>query len=248
LTVSASASQTLQSPNWSGYAETGGPFTEVTGTFTVPDLGSYISGSTAAEWVGIDGFSNTSLIQAGIEEVPVTPTYYVVEPWWEILPAPSTPITSVSVAPGDQVTVTIASSGGSGWSITVTDDSNGGSFTTEQSYGGPAASAEWIVEAATALDGTQTALAPFSPDVVFSQLSVTGREAAVSRILMVQNGQQVSTPSALSSTGFDVGYGSSEPSAPQSRRSGTSVGSSFGGGPPTANLKSPPLYWGRPGT
>lgn len=63
--------------NWSGYAVTGGPFTSVSGTFTVP----YITMAATceqkvSEWVGIDGFgpNDSSLIEAGIDESETDPT------------------------------------------------------------------------------------------------------------------------------------------------------------------------------
>jgi hypothetical protein len=93
------------SSNWSGYGVTGGPYTAVTGTFTVPSLsaGDTNSENTSA-WVGIDGWGNQDLVQAGIdEEVDPGNSYVDIWPWWEVLPAASTPISSVSVSAGDSV-------------------------------------------------------------------------------------------------------------------------------------------------
>jgi hypothetical protein len=87
-----------------------------------------------AEWVGIDGVDDSSLIQAGINEHvdPSNPSLFYLQPWCEILPAVQTPITSVALAPGDEVTVTIGQISGSDWGITLTDDTNGESYTTDQ--------------------------------------------------------------------------------------------------------------------
>ena len=56
------------SSNWSGYAETcKAPYTEVSGNWTVPSV-SGPNGSYSAAWVGIDGYTNSSLIQTGTEQ------------------------------------------------------------------------------------------------------------------------------------------------------------------------------------
>lgn len=205
------------SSNWSGYVAESGPFAEVTGTFSVPSLDSGEPSTDAmAEWVGIDGDGNTSLIQAGIDELPNpnNASQFFIVPWWEILPAAQTDITTVSVSAGDQVTVTIDQISGTEWSITLTDDTNGQSFTTVQTYTGPGASAEWIVEAPYNSNGNQFTLAPYTPVVNFSDLGSTPVGSTEQEIIMVQANNQVSTPSALSSNGFNVAYGSVAPAAP----------------------------------
>lgn len=56
------------SSNWSGYAETSAaPFSGVTGDWTVPTV-TGPNGSYSATWIGIDGFTNSSLIQTGTEQ------------------------------------------------------------------------------------------------------------------------------------------------------------------------------------
>jgi len=197
------------STNWSGYAVTDGPYTSVTGTFTVTSLDSSDTPSeNLVEWVGIDGFNDRSLVQAGVQEEvdPYAPSGFIVKPWWEIIPAPATYITTMTVSPGDQVTVTITKLSTDDWSITLKDDTSGESFNTDQTYDGPATSAEWIVEAPT-IHNTQSPLAPYSPDVEFTDLGVNGTESALDEVIMMQNGYIVSDPSALTSAGFNVAYG-----------------------------------------
>ena len=217
ISVSSAPVRTLPSRNWSGYYVGGSvPFTYVTGTFSVPRLVSGTPvGDEMAEWVGIDGVGISPLIQAGIDEYidPSNLSLFYIRAWWEILPALQTPITSVSVAAGDEVTVTIGQINGAEWGITLTDDTNGESFTTDQTYTGPGSSAEWIVEAPT-LNGSLTTLAPFSPAVTFSDLRFVGTETTLTELVMLQYGVQVSTPSALDSNGFNVAYGGIAPAAP----------------------------------
>jgi hypothetical protein len=211
------ATSTVQSSNWSGYVELNGPFTAVTGTFSVPSLyAGTPSNDLMAEWVGIDGGNgDSSLIQAGINESPdpSNPNDFIIQPWWEILPASETYIPSVQVRVGDQVTVSIRQLSTSEWSITLTDATNGETFTTEQSFTGSAATAEWIVEALT-FGGQVATLAPYAPAVQFSNLHDVGLSSQQQEVVMVQGRNQVSTPSALTPAGFNVAYGSGVPPAP----------------------------------
>lgn len=205
---------------WSGYVEENGPNSGVTGTFTVPSLTSPLqSGSNFSEWVGIDGYGNSSLIQAGIDEYPDPSVAgkFDLMPWWEILPAAETPINfATAVSPGDSMTVVISQLSGSLWQITLTDNTSGDSFATEQTYTGPEGTAEWIVEAPTdGSTGTPYALARYSP-TTFSGVSDKGPNSLQTALVMVQNGADVSWPSALGpgGTSFNMAYGSSAPGAP----------------------------------
>ncbi len=227
-TAPTPSTQPETTDNWSGYAVTDGPYTMVQGTFTVPYVTTAATcDELVSEWAGIDGFSDTSLIQAGVTESMIdpdtggcTPGEFYIHSWWEIVPAVETPITTwddataATVNAGDQVTVTIGQVSGTTWAIEVADDTSGESFITDQTYAGPGSSAEWIVEAPTSptLCGGQCMLAPYSdssgggPGVLFSSLGVRGTETTLWQIEMVQNGAQVSTPSARSSDGFSVSY------------------------------------------
>jgi Peptidase A4 family/Putative Ig domain len=215
--ATATSPSPLDSSNWSGYVELNGPFSQVMGTFSVPslDLGTPGADQMAA-WVGIDGGNgDDSLIQAGFNESPdsSSPTGFVIQPWWEILPASETFIDSVDIQAGDTVTVAIEQISGSQWGITLTDNTNGQSFTTDQTYAGPASTAEWIVEALTVNNGVST-LAPYSPNVSFSDLGFVGADTTLQQLVMLQAGAQVSTPSVLTPNGFNVAYGSSPPAGP----------------------------------
>jgi hypothetical protein len=200
--------------NWSGYVETNGPYTAITGTFVVPSVNKYLAGSTVSEWVGVDGWANRSLIQAGVNEVPENSGDVLVEPWWEVLPAPQKEAAGVVVAVGDSVTVTLSRVSGSTWSISLTDDTNGDVFGTNKKYEGRLSSAEWIVEANELADGKPTQLAHYGPQVNFTKLGVTGPQTTVIRVVMSQRGERVSTPSGAIGGAMSVAYGSVVPAAP----------------------------------
>jgi hypothetical protein len=208
---------TTESSNWSGYVVTGGPFDAVQGTFTVPSLTTATqTGEDTSIWVGIDGADNEDLIQAGVQLEPQARRTFAVVPWWEILPADETPITDVTINVGDSVTVAIGQQAGTAsWQISLTDNTNGQSFTTDQTYAGPADSAEWIVEAPT-VNGVQTSMAPYSPVITFSNLLIAESESGISEWVLIDpyTGLQTSTPSALDTTGFNVAYGPTAPPPP----------------------------------
>lgn len=202
------------SSNWSGYAIEGGGISSVAGTFTVPVLNPSWNETDASEWVGIDGVSNGSLIQAGVHEE----SYHgvvTIWPWWEILPAPETPIGTMVVNAGDKITVNIHWVSGGKWQIGLIDVATSQAFATRQTYTGPSTSAEWIVEAPTIGSSTAT-LGNFSTTpVIYSGLSLNGVAMSLDRLFMVDNADvAISSPSALDPNGFAVAYGNTPPAAP----------------------------------
>jgi hypothetical protein len=190
------------SSNWSGYVETGSGYTSASATWTVPSASG--SGYSSA-WVGIDGDGNSDLIQTGTES-DANGQYYA---WWEILPAAETPIDSVSVSPGDSITASVQQDSGTTWTINLTDNTNGQSFSTQQDYDGPGQSVEYIQEAPE-IGGSISTMADFST-FDFSGLTVNGGSpnlTADDEIDCVQGSTTVSTPSApnASGDGFSVSY------------------------------------------
>jgi len=200
------------SSNWSGYAIEGGGITGAAGTFTVPTLNPSGDETDASEWVGVDGVSNGSLIQAGIHEEDLN-GQLTVWPWWEILPAPETAIFGMPINVGDSIGVKIHKVAGTTWQIDLVDNTTTQAYSIRRSYSGPSTSAEWIVEAPTIGSNTAT-LGIFSP-VTFSGLGVSGVEMSLDRLFMVDNSNTViSSPSPLDPNGFAVQYGQIPPPQP----------------------------------
>lgn len=176
LTGTASSVQQLSSNNWSGYDVAGPvPYTSVTGTFTVTGLTQSDScNSQMSEWAGIDGVTNTYLIQAGVAIYTETSGTgqcdngtYGVYPWWEVITptdmAPSVPISTWNSGPlagspavvhiGDTVTVKIdqvansnCTPAGECWQLEIVDDTTSGAYSVDRAYSGPGSTAEWVVE------------------------------------------------------------------------------------------------------
>jgi hypothetical protein len=95
----------------------------------------------------------------------------------------------------------------------LTDDTNGQRFTIDRTFSGTASTAEWIVEALS-VGGRVATLAPYSPVVNFSNLGFSATATKLQEVVMVQSGNQVSTPSTLSANGFNVAYGNVAPQPP----------------------------------
>jgi hypothetical protein len=197
-----------QSSNWSGYAETGSGYTSATVTWTVPSALPTSGDTYGSDWVGIDGDGNSNLIQTGTEQDYVNGQAQYVA-WWEILPAAETPISSMTISPGDSVTGSVAQQGGGNWLITLTDNTTGQSFNTTQSYSGPGQSVEYIEESPE-VGGSIATPADLST-ATFSGATVNGGSPNLTSsdaIDLVQNGTTYYKPSAPNSSGdgFTVSY------------------------------------------
>jgi hypothetical protein len=233
------------SSNWSGYAlsqtsppglpcvpASGKTYTAVSGTWTVPAVtGGGRQSAYSAAWTGIDGFTNSSLIQAGTEQDVIKGVAHYAA-WWEILPAAETVIPSITVEPGDSITVSIVQVAGTSWKITLTDNGQPGTpghvaqppFWTTQTYTGPGTSAEWILEAPQ-VGGRIATLAPYgstnfdlgsadsaSPGLVGGTSGeLTQSSFFRSTVVSIASAPDTGTPAG---DGFATAYGSVAPAAP----------------------------------
>jgi hypothetical protein len=147
-----------ESQNWSGYAATGGKFTAINGTWTVPQVSAAAtttgtsrrgpSGFGDATWVGVGGVSGRDLIQAGTEASVVGPGHAVYDAWVEMLPEASQTV-PLTVSPGDSITIAIDedSQGSGSWSVSYVNNTTGQKYQTNVQYASSESSAEWIEEA-----------------------------------------------------------------------------------------------------
>jgi hypothetical protein len=132
--------------NWAGYAANGSNFTSVSGSWVVPQVVSSQETSADAAWIGIGGTSSSDLIQTGTQDV-VTPDGQIeTTAFYELLPDSSVTIPDVNVSPGDSISASITENGNNIWTITLTDNTNGQSFTGNAEYSSSMSSAEWIEE------------------------------------------------------------------------------------------------------
>jgi hypothetical protein len=138
----------VQSTNWSGYADTGSSFSKVAASWTEPSATcTSRTEQLAAFWVGIDGYSSSSVEQDGtlIECYRGKAYQYT---WWEMYPTNDIQVVGQTLAAGDAITSTVTRSGTT-YTLTVTDSTHSAnSFTETESCSSCAnTSAEWIAEA-----------------------------------------------------------------------------------------------------
>jgi hypothetical protein len=138
----------LESYNWSGYAVTGSSFTHAAGSWIQPTVNcAKTPNSYAAFWVGIDGYSDTTVEQTGTLAAcsGKTVAYYA---WYEFYPAEDIElIPSIAVSPGNKISTTVSYSG-SEFTLTIKNETTGKSFSKKgKSASAKRTSAEWIAEA-----------------------------------------------------------------------------------------------------
>jgi Peptidase A4 family len=212
LTVTAAST-----PNWSGYVATGGGFTAVSGTWSVPSL-TCPAGvqSESAEWVGIDGYSDSTVEQDGTAAYceSGSPVYAA---WFEMYgdqnvnngDAVELNPSNYPVAAGDSLTASTSLSGTS-WVFTMTDATRNWNFSEDVPGSTPPpaqSSAEWIVEDPNGCTPQCQTLADFAP-VTFTNATATanGQSGPISSFLsgplQIVGGSTVfAAPGALSQAG-----------------------------------------------
>lgn len=209
------------SSNWSGYAISGrkNAYRQISAYWVVPQVKPSKQDRFSSAWIGIDGFENPFLIQTGTEHDTINgkTVYY---PWWEILPAPETRINR-PVSPGDLIFAQIRKLPNRKWLILLRNKTKGWTFKTIQRYAGPAATAEWVMEAPS-IGSEITTLANYGK-IRFYSGKINRHSANLkprNRGIMIQQGRIVSTPSLPNKTknGFYVAYGSRLPKPPRCKR------------------------------
>jgi hypothetical protein len=136
----------VNSQNWSGYAASGGTYTSVSSSWVEPAGTCSSSDQYSSFWVGLDGYSSTTVEQTG-SEVDCsggTPQYYS---WYEMYPANPVNL-SDPVQPGDHLTGSVTYTGSNSYTLQLADTTQGWSHTiTKTLSGAPRSSAEVIAEA-----------------------------------------------------------------------------------------------------
>ena len=217
-----------QSSNWFGYnqgsLEQGDTlFNSISGNWTVPTATQHTSGQAEAssDWIGIGGgcvdsgctVTDSTLIQTGTEQDVSSTGAASYSAWYELVPAPSLTISSITVHPGDQMHASIAQVAGDVdvWGITISDLSTGQSYSTTLPYPSTMSTAEWIEETPLEI-GTNAGFAalPNLTNPAFSSGTVNGSAVKLNSSeqmdLIDSNGNVIGAPSAPNSagSGFDA--------------------------------------------
>lgn len=199
------------STNWSGYlaAAPQTDYTTVSGGWTVPTATSTLSRAAYdAAWIGIGGVVSNDLIQVGTMNT-VSHGHETSSAFYELLPRSATTISSLTIAPGDSMSASIAQTASGQWKITITDTTTGASFATTVAYNSSLSSAEWIEEDPSSSFGSLLPLDTFSSvnftgaSTTVSHNSFTAAATDAQPITLVAKStrQPIATPSALSADG-----------------------------------------------
>jgi hypothetical protein len=236
-----------QSNNWFGYdqgsLEQGGKlFNAITANWTVPTATQHALGQPEAssDWIGIGGgcvdagcnISDASgLIQTGTEQDVDATGHASYSAWWELVPAPSTTIGSMTVQPGDRMYASVAEviPNSNLWTITLQDLTRHESFTQTVPYPSSHATAEWIEETPLNIDlsGVGLAALPNLNETPFDNATVNGARVhlAASEEIDLTNGSQViGVPSAPDVEADGFGACAWATSCPVPSSSGPSAG------------------------
>ncbi len=117
------------SNNWAGYAVTGSRFKKIKASFYVPIMNCSLSpaptgepGTFSSHWVGLDGFSNKTVEQTGIEADCIN-GHEQVFAWREVFPHPEQPF-NMTIRPGDSITARVVFRNGR-FKLKVKDNTTG---------------------------------------------------------------------------------------------------------------------------
>jgi hypothetical protein len=144
---------TARVSHWSGYIvslnlenKTEG-VSSVSASWIVPSVAYSINDTYSSVWVGVGGYGESTLIQAGTEQHCENGKveYFA---WYELLPKTITRISTLDIQPGDKVTttITLVNDATDSWLIQVVDETDGERFQKTVTYDSTRSSAEWIVE------------------------------------------------------------------------------------------------------
>jgi hypothetical protein len=172
---------------WSGYATTGSQFSAISASWIVPSaICAPGANSDQTQWVGIDGFGNSTVEQDGTEvSCNRGQPYYAV--WYETYGYPTTNDVGFSptlypVTPGDAITASVTFSQGV-WTFVIHDATAGWTATHAKTLSNPQPSqstAEVIVEVPQCPDltlCTQLAMSTTTP-ITFTNILITAALAA----------------------------------------------------------------------
>jgi hypothetical protein len=188
---------------WSGYAVTGsGPYTSITGSWNIPTMNCSKGRGDASPWIGIDGWSNDTVEQIGID-LDCRKGKASYHPWVEMYPGPSHYFKD-TVNAGDTLSASVQVSGSS-WVLNERDLNTGWTKTFDETSKDELASAEAIVED---VGGGAVPPVPDFNTVSFTKITVNGVPLAsagtVHKTTLERGSTKLSTESPLNGGKFSI--------------------------------------------
>jgi hypothetical protein len=183
----------VSSSPWGGYVATGSGFRSITGSWTEPSVTCNSRNSVFAPWVGIDGYGSQTVEQTGVETACSSgrPVYRA---WYEMYPAQPVYL-NYAVGVGDSFTGTVTTAGNGTYTLKLTDNTRGWSYTTNQRLRGQNVSAEAIIE-------SPSQSYPSFDSLTFTGITVNGSTFSAYRPTGLASGQYV--PTALNGGTFSL--------------------------------------------
>jgi hypothetical protein len=217
------------SPNWAGWMDLAAKdvqLSKVTARFEVPTTTCPVAKAASYFWVGLDGWTDQTVEQAGVGAYCIVHSGSTYKPeyfdWYEMYP--NKPIEEFAVEPGDAIVATVSYDAATAkYSLQVTDKSrSGASFRVSRACPSGStcdrASAEVITEDPGGGPANAQYLADFHT-VAFSHAQVTSGNGTVGglgtnsqwtgdRVVMEYQSKEMAKPSPRNSTfnGFSVTF------------------------------------------
>ena len=171
-------STSIRVSQWSGYMvasdiQNRSPVvSSVSASWTVPEIQLSENSTFSGVWVGIGGYGEKNLIQAGTEQESRNGRVYYYA-WYELLPDYLVRIPSLHVQPSDTISASISliDENANTWSIEISDVTRDQHFEKVVVYTSSRLSAEWIVERPN-VNGSISTLANFG-NVTFTECEAT---------------------------------------------------------------------------
>lgn len=214
--ASAPKNSASTSTNWSGVVNTtppSGTWTSVAGYWNVPNAAWVASaGGTqwVAVWVGLDGWGNSDVLQAGTDTYVSQGSSATVWPWYEWYPQAPIGFNNLNANVGDQMYCEVTATSSTGGSLYFKNITSG--VYTAFTFSPPAGTtcsgitAEWIVED----PGIPTVPFPNYGSVNFTGTYAysgsTWYTPGGTSLTLVQNGVTLSQPSNVTNNSFTVSY------------------------------------------
>jgi hypothetical protein len=170
--------------NWGGYIAQGN-FTDISGSWTMPDVTCNSSNDLYAPWIGIDGYGSQTVEQTGVQVdcSNGSPEY---SGWYEMYPA-APRYFNEPVDAGDTFTASVVDNGGGAYSLKLSDTTKGWTQTAQSSLSAEDASAEAVIE-------SPTGSYPSFNEQDFSGITVNGQSFDTYGPQAIDSGPYTETP------------------------------------------------------
>ena len=136
--------------NWGGYAATG-TFTSIAATWAEPTVHCNSTSDLYAPWVGIDGYSSSTVEQTGVE-TDCSSGAAVYQAWYEMYPAAPVylSLSSYPVKAGDSVHASVTTAGTGTYTLAISDTTRGWTYSVNKTLArAKHVNAEAIIESPT---------------------------------------------------------------------------------------------------